>query len=89
MIDIPALLASLGGPRVVAARVVLTRNALYRWTENGVPARYWLDLVEMAAEAGVAGVSTEALRQDWQERAAARRGRQVPLAQPRQESVCG
>jgi hypothetical protein len=69
------IIARLGGATRVAAHLELNVvNTVGKWPWRGVPAEYWTDLVNWAAEDGIAGVTHDAFRAG---RKAARNARAV------------
>ncbi len=53
--EIPHLIAALGGPRVVSERLGIRPNAVAMWLQRGaIPAEHYLPLWKMALAANVA-----------------------------------
>lgn len=55
------LFRAFGGREIVMAIVGVNRNAINHWVRNGVPYRHWPALRTAAAEAGIRGITDQAL----------------------------
>lgn len=68
------IIDACGGKEALKVRFGASRTAIYNWRHDGIPARFWPDVVQMADEAGKLSVTFEALR------ATSRSGRSAPPA---------
>lgn len=50
--DASEIITRLGGPAELAKRLGAGRTAIYNWRHHGIPARYWLDVHQIAQERG-------------------------------------
>lgn len=57
------IIKALGGPKVVAGALGVSRTAPYNWRDQGIPAHHWPDLVALAVAMRVTGVTFDALRE--------------------------
>jgi hypothetical protein len=57
--DASSIIAALGGPRAVAELLGCSRNAVHNWRHDGIPARFWLNIIEAGRSAGVEGITAE------------------------------
>lgn len=58
-----SIIKALGGPTKVAATVGSSRSAVSNWPKDGIPAKFWVPLLNAAEAANIEGVTLEALRQ--------------------------
>jgi hypothetical protein len=55
------ILIALGGRNAVGQALGVSRSAPYNWRQDGIPARHWHVLVQMAAKRGIKGVTFDVL----------------------------
>jgi hypothetical protein len=55
------IIAALGGARAVAERFGLARSSVYDWQRNGIPARFWLAVLDIAEAEHIAGITRAAV----------------------------
>ena len=55
--DASEIIAALGGPVKVATRFGVSRTTVYGWRHEGIPARFWLAVLDAAAEDGLPGIT--------------------------------
>lgn len=60
--DATDIINALGGKHAVSTLTGAKPNAVTQWRRIGVPAKFWPVLVERAAEAGIEGITFDALR---------------------------
>jgi hypothetical protein len=46
--DAPTIIATLGGPPVLAPAMGVSRTAVCNWRHDGIPSRHWPALVRLA-----------------------------------------
>lgn len=71
------IIEALGGRKVLAEVLGVSRHAPYNWRTDGIPARHWPDIVARAAKLGIKGVSFDVLRATGA-RGAMRESRVIP-----------
>ena len=57
--DAAAIVKALGGATKLALRLGCRRSAVSNWPRDGVPARFWNVIVELARVDGVGGVTLD------------------------------
>jgi hypothetical protein len=57
-----ALLAAFGGRNTISEITGARYNAITQWRLSGVPFRYWIPLLDAAAERNIAGVDRDLLK---------------------------
>ena len=61
MLTPDSVINSLGGTKALASALSLADPTVSVWRRRGIPSAYWLDLVRLAGERGVADISLESL----------------------------
>lgn len=56
------IIKALGGRKVVAGALGVSRTAPYNWRSQGIPPHHWPDLVALAVAMRVTGITFDALR---------------------------
>ena len=59
--DASQIIQAFGGPAKVAERFGANRTAVYNWRHTGIPARFWLTMVEAAKADGIAGITPDSV----------------------------
>ena len=57
--DASRIIAAFGGPARVAQRFGANRTAVYNWRHTGIPARFWLVMIEAATADGIEGINRD------------------------------
>lgn len=55
------VITAFGGIAAVARRFGANRTAVYHWKTNGIPARFWVPMLDAAQADGLADVTREAV----------------------------
>lgn len=72
MQDTPAIIQALGGNAAVATALGVETKVISHWVRRGIPARFWPDVVALAAERGQHDITLDRLRRPmWQAKARA------------------
>lgn len=59
--DASHVIAAFGGPTKVAAEFGSSPGAVRNWKRDGIPAKFWLPMVEKARERGLKDVTVEGI----------------------------
>ena len=59
--DASQIIDEFGGPVAVAKRLGAGRTAVYNWRRDGIPAKFWLPLLDAAKAEGKGHITPEAL----------------------------
>lgn len=59
--DASEIIRAFGGASKVAEITGSTRTAVCNWRRDGIPAKFWLKIIEAASAAGVDGVTADAV----------------------------
>ena len=60
--DASHIIAAFGGPMKVAAEFGSSPGAVRNWKRDGIPAKFWLEMVERARARGLDGITPEAVK---------------------------
>jgi hypothetical protein len=60
--DAKAIINLMGGATLLSEMLGKSRSAVGMWRLHGIPAKYWIDIVEKAREKKICGITLKVLR---------------------------